>query len=193
MDLERADQKLKQKLADMKEQKRHDEIIGLIALLGENLTDDIRKAVEDIKIEVPEIKIPEIVIPKIEVPTIPEIKIPEIKIPEMPKMDCEPIYDAIVSGFAGLEFPAPVVNVEAPQVNVKAPEVVVNVPEIKIPKTKRESNLPEYDSGTVHYTLEPVCEIWTLKKGDKVVAEVTLTYRDTDMTELLGFNIKKYV
>lgn len=190
MDLYRADQKLKQKLADMKEQKRQDEILGLISMIGENLTETIVECISNIEIKVPEIKVPEI-----KTPTIPEIKMPEFpEYPEFPKIDCEPIHDAIVGGFAGLKFPAPVVNVKAPQVNVKAPEVVVNVPEVKIPAQKRESNLPEYDNGTVQYTFDPaICEIWTLKKGEKVVAKVTTTYRDTDMTELLGFNIEKYV
>lgn len=195
MDAKIVDQKLKDKLEELKQQKRQDEVLGLISMVGEMVVESIQKAISEIKIVVPDIdtpEIPEIVVPKIEMPdfpsfpeiTIPEIKIPEItvpeiKIPDFPEINTDGIREAIQESFSKLTFPEP--------------RVEVNIPEMKMPKMPEIEQLPPYDNGSVKYTLEPIGEVWTLRKGKKVVAKVTLTYFDKDMNELASFNIEKNV
>lgn len=104
----------------------------------------------------------------------------KIDSPEMPQIDIDTsgIEQAIQSALSGININVP----ETKMPTMKAP--IVNIPENK-------TLIPEYDAGTVQYTIEPSTECWTLTKNGKTVAKVTLTYFDTDRTELSGFNIEK--
>ena len=187
--LQQTDKILKDKLQALKEQKRHDEIVGLISLMGENLVDEMKTAISDVTISVPEIKLPEIIIPKIDTPTIPEIKVPDITIPEIKTNGIEQaVFDAISS----IEFPTPQVTVQPTTVNVPEPKVTVNVPEVKFPEQINYNVLPKYDFGSVEYKLEPPTEIWTLQKDGGIVATITMVYFDKEREELKSFDIKRY-
>lgn len=122
MDAKKVDAFLKDKVKELKDEKRHNEMIGTIAAIGETITEDIKKAIESIKIETP--TIPEIKIPDIHIPEQKEIKIPDINIPEI---KTEGIMQAIKEGFSSLVFPEPKVTVEPTQVTVPEPKVTVNV------------------------------------------------------------------
>jgi hypothetical protein len=143
-------------------------------------------AIEQIKIISPDITIPEIKLPDIHVPDIPAPIVPPIVIPEIV---------------------IPPIVVDAPVVHVNIPDVIVPdivIPEINVPQTNvtvlptpvnipaqiRESALPPYDSGKVKYTHTPVGEVWTLSKGKKKVAIVTITYLNDEREELTSFTIE---
>lgn len=170
--LKTLDRLLKDKVNDRVGEKRHREMMALLGDLSTdiagNIGDHIREMLQGIKnVTVPEITIPEIKMPDI---VIPEIKIPKITVPK------------------------PEVTVNIPEIKIpeiKAPNVTVNTPDIIFPETKRESNLPEYDSGSVRYTLDPVGEVWTLFKNSVVVATITIEYSDKEKEQLLNFKIER--
>ena len=101
------------------------------------------------------------------------------------------------------EIKVPTVNVSVPPISVPKAEVSVRVPEIKLPvfnipeifvppaeiTVKNEGLLPDYDSGSVEYKGQK--EEWTLFKGDKIVAEIELSYLDKEKAQLSYFKIKK--
>lgn len=80
MDPKAVDQFLKNKVQDLKEEKRQEELMALILAMGSSISDEIKSAIETIKINIPDIIIPEVKIPDITV-TVPTINVPEVKIP----------------------------------------------------------------------------------------------------------------
>lgn len=163
------------KISDSKRKREEEEstgeLNGMIAQyvesefnLNAQLRDDLVGAIRAISISVPDINV--------KVPEMPAITIPEIRVPE--------------------------VNVPAPQVTVNVPEIklpVIKVPKadvtVNIPEIRHNTLLPDYDSGTVAYKLEPPTEEWTLCKDGKEVCILSIVYRDTDMNTVSGFTIKK--
>jgi len=192
---EQADKFLKEKLHDLKEQKRHEEIVGTIALMGETLTDDIVKAIKEIKIDAPEI--PEIQIPKIETPIIPEIKLPDFPEIKIPEIQTDGIEEAIAKGFMSVEIPQPQITVTPTTVNLPEPKVTVNVPQpkvtVNVPEQISDAVIPKYDSGTVKHRINAVdgtfSDVWTFTLKGKKVAVVTLIYSDKEREELASFKI----
>lgn len=195
MDLNKTDKFLKEKLHDLKEQKRHEEIVGTIALMGENLVDEMKSAISSIKIEAPEI--PEIQIPKIETPIIPEIKLPDFPEIKIPEINTDGIEEAIAKGFMSVEIPQPNITVNPTTVNLPEPKVTVNVPQpkvtVNVPEQISDAVLPKYDSGTVKHRINAAdgtfSDVWTFTLQGKKVAVVTLIYSDKEREELASFNI----
>jgi len=147
-DLKATDQFLKDKVQELKDQKKHDEMVGLIALLGENLTEDIKKAISEVKIEAP---------------TIPEIKTPEL--PPFPAFPAFPEYPAFP------EVKLPTINVPTPQVTVNVPEV--KLPTINVPEPKVTVNVEKPDAPIVNIPPFPVTMEVTGNVGLKDVSKKT--------------------
>jgi hypothetical protein len=125
MDPKEVDRILKEKVAELKGQKNQEDIFVLITLLGMNLSDELKKAIEEIQIPAP--VMPPIVVPEIKPPVYPEIIIPEIKIPEIK---------------------LPTINVPAPQVTVNVPKI--DLPTINVPEPKVTVNIPKTEPPIVN-------------------------------------------
>lgn len=123
---EATDKFLKEKVQDLKAQKRQDEIVGLIAALGEHISSEIKDGISNIKIDAP-------VIPEIKAPVIPPF-------PELPKFPEFPAFP---------EVKLPTINVPAPQVTVNVPDFP-KIPPIVVPEPKVTVNVPKADAPIVN-------------------------------------------
>jgi hypothetical protein len=142
--LKAADDFLKRKLQDAKDEKNRQDMIGIFSILGSNLVDQVKEAIQGLKIAAPNVSVnvPDVIVPKIDTPTLPPFPdFPEIKLPP--------------------------INVPAPQVTVNVPEI--KIPNIQVPEPKVTVNIPKVDAPIVNVSPTPVTfpDVMRLKPADK--------------------------